>query len=408
MVRASLVPVLFRPRAFVPLTFSGDLITDAVRAAGVSGDGLMNDSSTGIWPAATNLLTAPTDFSNAAWQAITGGKTSTTEPDPGGGTTGIKFTNAAGYNTLRQTKTVLAATEYTFHFWAKRGTAAKMQYSVFDNTHAAEITGTVDYYAQTNASTYSHIAVTFTTPAACTSILCDLNRDNDAVGTWWGAWPQLETGAVATPFTPTSRAAGRVQVPNVAPYQLITAAQGAVAMRVQMSYAHTVLPNTAPVLANWSNVVQGQDEIRLALYNGNFYAIRNAGGVAADKATALSAWSAGDKVNFGLLLTPTQIGTMQGGAAFSMGANTKAPVITSSLMVLGSFGTFEPAQNYRVIDANIHLTVFWNDKSDLTAVQANPALINSLLTAGVTDLNAYPGNASGLWDGNSQFMEVRA
>src|SRR5690606_38265908 len=39
------------------LTFSGDLITDAVREAGVEGDGLTPPAGVGPWPAATNLVT---------------------------------------------------------------------------------------------------------------------------------------------------------------------------------------------------------------------------------------------------------------------------------------------------------------------------------------------------------------
>lgn len=40
---------------FRALTLSGNEITDATRALGIQGDGLLNDSSYGIWPAATNL-----------------------------------------------------------------------------------------------------------------------------------------------------------------------------------------------------------------------------------------------------------------------------------------------------------------------------------------------------------------
>src|SRR3990167_6344341 len=60
---------------YVPddLTFTGGLITDAVRTTAVEGDGLTPPAGVGIWPAATNLVTNGGFETNTTGWVGTGG-----------------------------------------------------------------------------------------------------------------------------------------------------------------------------------------------------------------------------------------------------------------------------------------------------------------------------------------------
>jgi hypothetical protein len=72
---------------------------------------------------------------------------------------------------------------YTFAFYAKRGTATDLKYSVTNVTTPSNIVASTSYYAQTNASDFSLIVVNFTAPAACTQVDLYLLRDGGATGT---------------------------------------------------------------------------------------------------------------------------------------------------------------------------------------------------------------------------------
>ena len=106
-------------------------------------------------------------------------------------------------NAFRQTVTVVPNTTYTFSFYALRGTATNLVYSVYDTVNNNNISAGISYYNQTNAYTWSRISVTFTTPGGCTQVGVYPERDNGATGTVyiWGC--QLELGNTATVYEAT-------------------------------------------------------------------------------------------------------------------------------------------------------------------------------------------------------------
>jgi len=156
------------------------------------------------WTSGTrrNLLTYPSAFDNAAWNLFNATVTANTTVAPDGTTTADTVTtntNPAS-NGIWQSVTVTASTQYTFSFYARRGTATDLKYSVYNNTGGADIVAATSYYSSTSSTDWSRITLTFTTPVGCTSIRVYPVRDAGSLGTMfiWGA--QLELGSTATAF----------------------------------------------------------------------------------------------------------------------------------------------------------------------------------------------------------------
>lgn len=76
---------------------------------------------------------------------------------------------------------VIPGVTYTFSFDAKRGTMTDMKYSVYDNTHAANIVNSTSYYSSTS-STVQRISFNFTVPAGCLKAIVYPLRDSGVTG----------------------------------------------------------------------------------------------------------------------------------------------------------------------------------------------------------------------------------
>ena len=169
-----------------------------------------------------NLILESQALNSSSWD-----RGSTTVSDnsvaaPDGTTTASTATTSAAGSSLRTIAiTVQPSTTYTFSFFALRGTMSDLKYSIYNNTAASDIVAPTSYYASTNASTWSRLSFTFTTPAGCTSIFCFLLRDSIATGTvfLWGA--QLEQRSSVSSYTATTTQ----PITNYIPV-LLTAASG--------------------------------------------------------------------------------------------------------------------------------------------------------------------------------------
>ncbi len=138
-----------------------------------------------------NLLTKTEDFADAAaWGSeINLTTTSNTAIAPDGTLTGDTLTTTVVAHAKFQSFNCAPNTQYTFSFFAKRGTMTDAKYSVYDLTGAANIVAATSYYSALNADTFSRVSITFTTPANCVSCRVYPLRDSGVIGTIhvWGS-----------------------------------------------------------------------------------------------------------------------------------------------------------------------------------------------------------------------------
>ena len=150
-----------------------------------------------------NLLSYSQDFSGVSWikTGITITTDTTTAPD-GTLTADTANITTSGAQNIQQMVTGTPGVTYTYSFYAKRGTATDLRYSVYNYSGSADIIAPTSYYSQTNSSTWSRIVITFTLPVGCTNFAIYLTRDAVTTGTFfvWGA--QLELGSSATTYQP--------------------------------------------------------------------------------------------------------------------------------------------------------------------------------------------------------------
>lgn len=183
--------------------------------AGIGGNGFV---TTWYDQSESNLLTYSEEFDNGAWSKNDTTVTANQVTAPDGTLTGDLATfNGNGSCFLRNSVTVTALTQYTFSFYAKKGTATNLGYSVYNATSGGDIVASTSYYSQINSSTWTRVSVTFTTPSGCTSIFVYTERGLATTGTtayFWGAQVNIGSSAnayVKTTATPVGNGGDAVQ-----------------------------------------------------------------------------------------------------------------------------------------------------------------------------------------------------
>ncbi len=110
----------------------------------------------------------------------------------------------ASDNPVYQIVAVSPSTQYTYSFWAKRGTLTDPRYSVRDATNSTDLV-TTNYYNLNgmNATTWTRHSYTFTTASNTTSLIIYANRNSVGTGTSLLWQMQLNVGATPRPNTLT-------------------------------------------------------------------------------------------------------------------------------------------------------------------------------------------------------------
>lgn len=180
-----------------------------------------------IEEARTNLATRSEDLSHADWN-LPGGVTRTANyaTSPAGTNTATRIQGtASGWGADRNNITVVNGTTYTFSIWLKSNTGASQSVRLRNVAGA----GTADIVVTTSWQRFTAVAVANSTTGWAGVIRDTADSTADILA--WGA--QLEAGAFATSYIPTTsaavtRAADQVVASSLTPW--LSTAEGTVAV----------------------------------------------------------------------------------------------------------------------------------------------------------------------------------
>lgn len=294
------------------LTLTGGVITDAIRAAGVEGDGRSADSSMGIWDATTNLLL------NGGFETNIAGWTGRNTGLPTRVTSGSKFGSACaqvvtvgatqGIETSPPWPSVTPSTPYTASVWVFCAAGGQAQMGLADFTTVSGGTNLSfprGPLVTVPAGVWTRLTQTMTVGATAAGLdcICEFTP-----GTWLVDGWQLEQKAVATPYVHTdgataTRAQGKVAVPA----SLFGNSLGWACIRARMGFAYAARPGGNHYPFAWGD----SDSARIGLIfttgsgleesfkvNGSAATANHAFGPAVgDLATLLVAWDAANVKN---------------------------------------------------------------------------------------------------------------
>lgn len=141
----------------------------------------------GLTSLGTNMLLIPNTLETSPWQ-IGNGSAATGAAAPDGSTNARTVTTTNNAHGVSQRITTVAGKQYTFTFYAKRGTMGDLKYSVYDWSNGADVVAATSYYAQTS-SAWALITVTATAPVGCVDMGFYPLRDSGVTGTvlFWGS-----------------------------------------------------------------------------------------------------------------------------------------------------------------------------------------------------------------------------
>jgi len=395
--------------AYRTLTTSGFEITDASRALGVEGDGLLNDGSFGIWEETENLcINGGVETNLVQWSDNGVGVVSRVTTEHKFGTASVKVTSSGvGENrTLVQwfSGSPITQVARTMNIWVK-GEGATIGKTLSLNTNES---GGVQSDASLGGIAPATVVLTAEwqrlqhtgTPTQADRVLLYSFLEVTAAGAsevYYADGFQGETGSVATPYVVTdgataTRNAARVQVPVAG---LFTPTQGWMAVRLVMGWANTADPSGNPVVFDWRDDANNLLQLRFDT-TGNTWELqrRNTGGTGEvaladtfalnEAVTVIAAW---DALNLKVSVN---------GGAFTSAAATNIPTLAATMLDIGSIaGTSE----------HLNGDVLWFACGTGTLTDADAATINGYGNNDV-GLHAFPGNPTGFWDAKTGVMEV--
>lgn len=367
----------------VPLTVSGNEITDATRAADVQGDGLSNDSSTGIWEGTTNLVTNGGFESNTNGWANNGDLTLTrVSATAKFGSSSLKVqansagdTSSAIYNWSGTMLPVIAGNTYAASAWVLDGNTGGKQVVVdlawrdSSQTLVASNYGT----AVTLSGTWQRLAVTATAPA--NAAYADIYVQGVAP-TWLSNGDyyyvdgvQVEPQPIATPYVETDgTTATRAPAGITAPAALLDPSQGWWAARIRVGFSSSYTADQA-IIARWRD--SGNSENYTLMFqpsDGAWIMLRRSASINVEAVFSGVTFAPGDGLTIVGSWGAGEIGVSVNGAPFVTAAAAAASPGAST------FGIgIDPAGLDRLLNSD----VFWFACGTGTLTDADAATINS-------------------------------
>jgi type IV pilus assembly protein PilA len=333
----------------IPLSVNGTEITDATRSLSVQGDGLTNDSSTGLWESRSNLSKnggAETGTGNWASLQATLSSDSTYAKF---GTKAFKCTllgnqaNEGCYEFdsggLNSHIPVTAGQTYAASAWIYTPTTVSIyagRIEWFDNT-GTQLSVSVAAPTTVPSNTWTRITYSATAPASAVGATITWYTNVMQGGTsFWIDGVQFEQGPMATPYIQTTNAVvtrnpSRVQAPS----SVLNATQGWFASRIRIGYSSSQTPGTYSGLAAWGDGNLGNNALMLFRYNSQWRMERSVGGVTSSALTASQTWNSGDYITVVGYWNATQVAVSVGGGAFVVAANSNIPTLAATTFDIG-------------------------------------------------------------------------
>lgn len=330
------------------LTLSGGLITDAVRRAGVEGDGRApSDYSIGVWPAISNLEQAADVSFEAGTAGYTTGGTNTIDDDATQAKFGAKSCLAIYQNNatlLDFALTAAGANPYSASRWlwiptAYDGGGVSVQLANFVGaTGTLAVAANMALRDQWQRVQVPNVGI----------VAGDLIGNVQVVNT--GAAPtagrfiyidgcETDQASICMPFTLTTRTAGRIQVPGIRQY--LNETEGAVAVLMRHG-ALAVIPGggVAAYRTIFTWLVDASNRLECVLdASGGFGGTRQSAGVGAGTgALDLGAFVAGDLAVTIHRWSATANGRAANGSVFNSVANSSIPNLAAATAELGANG----------------------------------------------------------------------
>ncbi len=286
------------------------------------------DLTTGIWPAATNILTA---------QLTQVGGTASSADDSthqllGGAMRRVDL--PATNDSINRTFTGLTiGNPYTFSIWVEREEIDSrfLVAQVRNNANSATI-ASLNIRRQTGLQ---RVTVPFTATETAGRVRIIVTDASNTPARFWEAGAQLEAGPIATPFAGYSgtRSAARVRVPS------------ATMDETQMSMVMWVRPGWSPSGEPGASFERFYDRRADSSNLISFYynestnnmTIRRQTGGAGSDATQAASFNAGEEIMLAFVLTATQTKVSVNGEPFSTASNSSIPDL--SAVTTADFGS---------------------------------------------------------------------
>ena len=399
-----------RPRRLA-LTLSGGVITDALRALGVQGDGRASpDSSMGIWEATTSLCTNggfetnPTGWGSTSQgvvaRSIAAAKFGVASGSVTSTGAGNNRTITGGTNSLAGSP--LAQVARTFSIWvlgsgATIGKTCSFQVNETGGAFGDAFYGGVAPASVVLSAVWQRVTLTGTTTKADRTLLYSfITVPSAGAGeVYYIDGFQVEQKPIATPYVETngataSRAAARVP----APASLLNATQGWVAMRVRMGWPSasvTLVSSTDPRFMWW-----GVNDSRICISPTTVTVQLISDTGPNDIVNAACTWAAGDIITVIAAWTATHIKISANGAAFSAPvARTAVPTLASATF---GIGYRDEGGGSGELDSDI----LWFACRLGTLTDADAAMIHGF---GNTDPSFYALPATAMWNADTAIFE---
>ena len=326
--------VLLDPRATrrVSLTRSGGYIADDNDSSGL----LHLPGATWIGPAVSNLWAGKarsaaggsTVTQDSAEYPILAGVSDKVVTPGSGANEGITIASAD----------VSAATTYTASAIVKAPVGATLYVLLDERTAGDVFIGSIANANLLTDGAVQRITVTGATTTGVKLRLRILTLTNPQAITFYAAGWMSETGAVANPYTATSRSAGRGQMPWDA--GLYTGAMGSVAVLFRAGYASTAAIN--PTL--FAHGPDNNNGLRFDYRDAtdSFTMRRANAGSSGEKASSASSHAVGDYVFVVGVWTPTGLASSRNGEATlnTVTADTNIPTLSGSADLGGNANVF--------------------------------------------------------------------